>query len=77
MLFSGYKINSILMHIEIAFKKVFLVQCRIEMLAFSMHYQVSIGSVMVKTLDWCSEGKRIETGLREGKKSAAGCAIFS
>ena len=65
------------MLIEITYNKVFLVRCRIEMFVFSMHYQVSIGSVMVKTLDWCSEGKRIETGLREGKKSAAGCAIFS
>ena len=44
---------------------------------FTVHYQQSIGSVMVKTLDLYSEGKRIETGLREGKKSAAGCAIFS
>ena len=65
------------MLIEITYNKVFLVRCRIEMLVFSMHYQVSIGSVMVKTLDLYSEGKRIETGLREGKKSAAGCAIFS
>ena len=62
---------------EITYSKVFLVRCGIEMLVFSMHYQVSIGSVMVKTLDLYSEGKRIETGLREGKKSAAGCAIFS
>ena len=60
------------MFIEVTFKKVFLVQCRREMLVFTMHYQVSIGSVMVKPLDWYSEGKRIESGLREGKKSAAG-----
>ena len=65
------------MLIEITYNKVFLVRCRIEMLVFSMHYQVSIGGVMVKTLDLYSEGKRIETGFREGKKSAAGCAIFS
>ena len=65
------------MLIEITYNKVFLVRCRIEMLVFSMHDQVSIGSVMVKTLDLYSEGKQIETGLREGKKSAAGCAIFS
>ena len=32
---------------------------------------------MVKTLDWYSEGKRIETGLREGKKSVLECVNFN